>query len=153
MPSLLPKADQTFNQHPLSTASTALISCLSSTLFFYSFTGLVGSSPKIPPFTNSSAFGLCWIFCSKLSARMCLASSRCFSCSEGAAVESGSMLPGYHHIYQYCFVFNVLVLGELWVGWWRKVGREGERRTLYKFFLLRTLFQPFFQAVDGLLAL
>jgi hypothetical protein len=43
--------------------------------------------------TNSSFSGLFSIFCSKLSARICFASSRCFSCSDGAAVELGRMLP------------------------------------------------------------
>lgn len=47
----------------------------------------------MPSLSSSSGFGRCWIFCSRLSARMCFASSFCFSCNEGAAVESGRMFP------------------------------------------------------------
>ena len=50
-------------------------------------------SSKIPSLTSSSGFGLFWIFCSRLSARMCFSRSRWLACNAGAAVLSGRMLP------------------------------------------------------------
>ena len=47
----------------------------------------------MPSLINSSGFGRCSNFCSKLSARICFSSSFCCPCIAGAAVESGSMFP------------------------------------------------------------
>ncbi len=58
----------------------------------YSLTGF-SSASRIPSLTNCSGLGLCCIFCSRLSARMCFSRLRWLACRAGAAVESGRMFP------------------------------------------------------------
>lgn len=80
------KASRTFSPHAWPGKYSAL-NC--------PFPHFVGSSsaPRIPSLTSSSGFGLCWIFCSKLSARMCFSNRLCCPCNAGAAVESGKIFP------------------------------------------------------------
>ena len=59
---------------------------------FYSFRGFSCAS-KMPSLTSSSGFGLCWIFCSRLSARMCFSRLLWFAWRAGSAFELARMLP------------------------------------------------------------
>lgn len=131
-----------------STSHSSNLPCKTSLTFsfilcyhFHSYVGDVGSSLKMPSLSNSSGFGRCWIFCSRLSARICFASSFCFSCNEGAAVESGRMFPKTpQHQNQISKSRQCCLL-------WRV------SRTFNQLLLLRPLLQPLLQMISRLLTL